>query len=229
MKQPSYLVSFTGAAITAAALVAVTSNAFAQSNRAPAPREAAPNWYIGGGFGNSKIKDFDNTFLNAPPPSANAGLYEVDKTSPSFKVFGGTKLHPNLGVEFGYMSLGTFGARRDALSPDTTLSARIRTGGLYFDVVGWAPLAERFALFAKVGYLASYTQIAGNSTNATIVAPTTKRRELNLKYGLGAQFDYNRAIAFRAEWERVTNLGNKNDYGFETNAEAITASVLYRF
>lgn len=229
MKKSTHLVSITRAVMTTAALVAMTGEAFAQANRVPAPRQATPNWYIGGGIGNSKIKEFDNTFLTAPAPSASGGLYHVDRTSPSFKAFVGTKLHPNLGVELGYMNLGSFGARRDATAPNGTLSARIRTGGLYFDVVGWAPLAERFALFAKVGYLASDTKIAGNSTIAGVDAPTTKRRETNFKYGLGAQFDYNREIAFRAEWERVTNLGNKNDYGFETNAETITASAIYRF
>jgi OmpA-like transmembrane domain len=229
MQKPSHIVSFACTALTAAAFVAVTGDVFAQTNRAPAPRQAAPNWYIGGGIGNSKIKQFNDTFLNVPAPSTGGGLYEIDRTSPSYKVFGGMMLHPNIGMELGYMSLGTFGARRDATAPAGTLSARVQTGGLYFDVVGWAPLAERFALFAKIGYLASTTKITGNSTITGVVAPTTKRSEMNLKYGLGAQFNYNREVAFRAEWERVTNVGNKNHYGFETNVEAITASMLYRF
>jgi OmpA-OmpF porin, OOP family len=229
MKTRSYLASFARAALSTAALVAVTSDAFAQTNRVPAPSQAAPNWYIGGGVGNAKIKDFKSSFLTPPPPSTSGGLYDVDRSSPSYKAFVGTQLHRNFGLELGYMGIGSFGARRDTAGPAGTLAARIQTSGLYFDAIGWAPIADRFALFAKIGILASDTRIAGSSTVAGLVAPNTKRREVNLKYGLGAQFNYNREIAFRAEWERINNLGNKNDYGLETNAEVITASVLYRF
>ena len=215
----------------ASVAVAVASIASAQTRRpTPAPVQAEPSWYIGVGGGTSRMaKEFDSGFL-ATPGFTDTGIDQSVRTGTPFKLFAGTKFSQNLGVELGYINLGSFSAQRAYTAPATgRVDARARISGLTFDLVGWAPVAESFALFAKLGYFASNTQIDGHSTVTGVLAPQTKRRETNLHYGLGAQYNYTRALAFRAEWEMFKNVGNKNDYGFEANLQSITASALYRF
>ena len=62
---------------------------------------ANAQWYAGASFGQSKMKDASSQLVGT----------SFDDTDNAWKVYGGYQFHRNVGVEFGYINLGTFKVR----------------------------------------------------------------------------------------------------------------------
>lgn len=215
------------ALLAAALALGAAADAAAQQRRAAVAAQAEPAWYVGvsGGVASVKINSADYNQLSGATSSA----FNPDTTHPMARVFGGFKLHKNWSLELGYGSFGSFGARREFSSPAGALDTQVKVSGFTFHVVGWLPVSESLSAFAKIGYLAATIKTDADVTVAGYSAPDLKRKEINLSYGLGLQYDLSRNWALRAEWEQMKNVGNKNDYGFESNLTVTSGSALYRF
>jgi OOP family OmpA-OmpF porin len=47
-------------------------------------------------------------------------------------------------------------------------------------------------------------------------------------YGLGVQYNVNKDVGLRMEWERINNMGHETTTG-KTDANLISIGVIYRF
>jgi OOP family OmpA-OmpF porin len=135
-------------------------------------------------------------------------------------------------VEGGFAWLGEFQATNQVLAPTTgALNADIRVIGLYIDAVGFLPVGESFAAFAKVGVLASETRTFRSTSGTVTPAPGTNtnavKDEPNLKYGLGVQYALSKTVTLRAEWERIVDVGDPNTGEFDLNL--FSGALLFRF
>ncbi len=140
--------------------------------------------------------------------------FSDDDSDSGYKLFGGYQFNQYFAVEAGYFDLGSYGFTAEALPPGT-LTGNIEVSGFNVDLVGLLPLTERFSLIGRVG--ANYAEASDNFSSTgliTVPDPNPTARDTNLKYGVGAQWDFSDRIAARVEAERYRlddAVGNKGD------------------
>ena len=134
------------------------------------------------------------------------GGASTDRSDSGGKVYGGYSFSPNFGLELGYASVGKFSsALGDA-----------EGRGTYLDAVGTLPLGNRFSLLGRVGMF-------GGRFENTAVGGTDSGT--NVKFGAGVQYDIDKNLGVRGEWERY----RFDSFGSKSNADLYSVGVNYRF
>jgi hypothetical protein len=135
-----------------------------------------PHGYVGVSAGTS----------NFGLPGCVAGA-SCDETDIGFKVYAGGQVSKFFGVELSYVDLG----RVDRNGGD------VRARGVNLGLIGSLPLADQFNVFGKVGAVYGWTR-----TGSPLVGVATgNKSDMNLSYGVGAQYDIDRQWALRADWD----------------------------
>lgn len=119
-------------------------------------------------------------------PGCVAGA-SCDETDLGFKVYAGGLVSKIFGVELSYVDLG----RLDRNGGD------VRAKGVNLGVVGNLALTDQFSVFGKVGAIYGWTRTGSPLPGVA----TGNKSDMNLSYGLGAQFDINRHWAVRGDWD----------------------------
>ena len=176
---------------------------FAAVCSVPVMAQGAPGWYIGGNLGGTRA-DFNNDAINRD--LAGKGFIvnstTTDNRSNGGKLFGGYQLTPNFAVEGGYFDLGRF-SYGSTTTPLGSFNGSTRINGLNLDLVGTAPITDKFSVFGRVG--AAYAQNRGSFASNGFVPlnlSNPRRNDTNLKVGLGLQYAITEALSVRAEIER---------------------------
>lgn len=120
----------------------------------------------------------------------NADFGPTDDTA--FKVYGGYQMHPNFAAEVGFSNLID--------------KSGFEVSGLEIDAVGFFPLAPQIQLLGKLGF-------------ARIdVSPGEDENEFT--FGIGLQYDANRNVGARLQWQRYTT---------DPDIDLITIGVVFKF
>lgn len=185
------------------AVLGLAAAAFAFPAAAQMRTPALSSAYVGGSIGQSKFK-FDC-----------GGLPTCDQNDTAFRIFLGYQFTPNIAAELGYADLGKaniggFGVTGDVKATAWDLSA-----------VGLWPLASQFSLLGRLG-------LYHGETKADFLGASSKDTKTGLLWGLGGQFDLNRNIGLRAEWNRYDKMGGDN-FGETFHVDVFNISALYRF
>lgn len=165
---------------------------------------ADSGWYVGASLGQSTVKDF----CDGLPATVSC-----DEKDTGWKLFGGHQFSKNLAVEFGWVDLG------EATLSGPGGAATAETSGFGASVIGAIPLGDSFSLFARAGGNYLKTEWAG------VVSADDSGIEFNL--GLGAQFDFGKSIAVRAEWERYFDVGGDNTG--EADVDLLSVGAIFLF
>jgi len=193
------------------------------------PALAQTGWYAGLTLGAS------DSNMNADVVAvtgATATNFVTDQRDPAVKVFAGYAFNRYFALEGGYAWLGEFQATNQVTAPTTgALNAEIRVIGLYIDAVGFLPVGESFAAFAKLGVVGSETRTF-RSTSGTVTPPpgtntNASTDQANFKYGLGVQYAFGKTVTVRAEWERIEDVGDANTGEFDLSVYSV--GLLFRF
>jgi len=171
-------------------------------------------WYVGAGVGQAK-SDIDTdsiAFLSGTPVN-------TDETSTAFKIFGGYQFGKHFGIEVGYIDRGEVSAT--APGPDTY---KMALSGIDAFVVGILPISNEFSLFGKLGFISWNSDVtvslAGFGTGKA------NESDIDLAFGLGAQYNFTKNIGVRAEYEAfdidVAQAGAGNTY-------VLSLSATYKF
>jgi OOP family OmpA-OmpF porin len=166
----------------------------------------AQTW-IGAELGSSDAKDFCKELGSS-----------CDKTGTPWRIFGGTYVTPNVGIEAGYIDLG----RMTASDTASDLKLESRAG----EVLGLLAFRARQAsIFAKAGGYYALTKLTAVSGGLT-----TRRTENNagLVYGAGAQVNFTPNIGVRGDWQRYAKVGNTATGG-ETDINTFLLGVVWNF
>jgi len=133
------------------------------------------------------------------------GGLPTDRTSGGGKVWGGWDFTPYFAAEAGYADLGKTG------SP----AGDVKTRAVFLDAVGKYPFNQSLVGFGRVG-----VQYARGETSLDHTDTGT-----DVKYGLGLQYNLNKQVGLRGEWERyrVDVFDNKTD------VDLYTLGVNYKF
>jgi len=156
---------------------------------------------------------------------ANFGGLAGNVTFPnpgSFHIGGGYHFDQNLGVEGGIVAVG------DSTINSGFVSETLKTSSFYVAGVGTLPLSEQFDLFGKLGFASTKIDY---TSNFFIPASASKT---NLMYGIGGQFNINRNVGIRLQYENFGKvdfapgailLGQTNSVGLST----FTVGAVYNF
>ena len=176
--------------------------ALAAFSAAPAQAQDA-FWYggLGAGASMANIDDARITGGLAAKGFATTSLSD-DERDIGYKLYGGRRFGPNFALEGGFFDLGKFGYRATTV-PAGTLNGSMRVRGLNLDAVGFLPLSERLSVLGRVGTIYANTRDSFSGTGAVVVLdPSPSRSALNVKVGVGLQFDVTPAFGLRLEAER---------------------------
>jgi OmpA-OmpF porin, OOP family len=120
-----------------------------------------------------------------------------DDKDTAVKLYGGYQFHPNFAAELGYTDLGEVSG--------------VKGNAWELSAVGLFPLANQFSLLGRLGAYHGELKDGGSNTKN------------GLTFGLGAQYDINRNIGVRAEWQRFNNMSS------DVDVDVLSIGALYRF
>jgi OOP family OmpA-OmpF porin len=169
---------------------------------------ASAQWYGGVSAGVTSTS-FDASGLTIT--GATAFSISKDEKDTGYKIQAGYQFTPNWGVEFGYVDLGKISAVNNMTAPGVGfLRSDGKADGWNAVAVGTLPLSNGFSLLGKLGTIYS-TAKANISVGGAVVIPagtqtSFKKSEWNWTYGLGVQYDINKTLSVRGEWERFDGL-----------------------
>jgi len=184
-------------------------------------------WYGGVNIGQSKAK-IDDARITSNLLGGGFATSSIsnDDHDTGYKLFGGYKFNRNFAVEGGYFDLGRFGFTATTV-PAGTLNGNIKLKGLNLDAVGILPITEKFSAFGRVGVNYAEARDSFSGTGAVnVLNSNPSKREANLKFGGGLQYDFTQSLGMRLEAERYRindAVGSKGDI------DLLSVGVVYRF
>ena len=118
-----------------------------------------------------------------------------DEDDTGFKLFGGYQFHRNIAAEVGYSMLLDKGP--------------VEVTALEVVAVGSFPIANQLSLLGKLGL-----------ANVDVETPFGSEDKTELTYGIGVQYDFNRNLGARVQWQR---------YDTDEAIDLFTIGVVYKF
>lgn len=180
---------------------------------------AEGNWYFGGSIGQSSVDaknvDQDIASLLRDDYGATGVFSSSDETDTSYKLFAGYKFNKNFAVEGGYADFGRFKAKAGGvIGTPVVIDGKITSYAVFVDAVGILPLNDSFSVFGKAGAAYTHTKIKVTGSWAGFVDSASESdNEVVPKLGLGAEYNFTKSVAVRAEYEHYFNVGDKNKTG----------------
>jgi OOP family OmpA-OmpF porin len=169
----------------------------------------AQGFYMGASFG--KI-DADSG--NAVPALISSG--SVDGSDNGIKLFGGFAFNKNIAVEMAFVDLGEL-TYSGTYFGTPVANGTLETSGFNFAAVGSIPLNPSFSLFGKLG-LFFWEAEASDVTGGFPFVQTID--DVDVSYGFGASFQFNRNFGMQVEWEQ---------YEAADSISLLSLGVVYRF
>jgi hypothetical protein len=151
---------------------------------------------------------------NAVPLLITSGTF--DGSSSGIKLFGGVAFSKNLAFEMAWVDLGEATYSGTFLGTPV-MYGTLETSGLNMSIVGTIPLNPSFALFGKVGLFAWDADMR-DVTGSFGYWQTTY--DVDISYGFGASFQFNRNVAVQAEWEQFEAIDS---------ISLLSVGLVYRF
>ncbi|KQV49507.1 hypothetical protein ASC95_18110 [Pelomonas sp. Root1217] len=163
--------------------------------------------YVGGAIGRTSFS------------ARNLGLPKIasDESAQASKVYGGYRFSDLVGVEAGYVRLGS--AIETLTVGNQAVSQRVTARSLYVAATSRLPLSTDFALTGKAGV--SF----GKSSSANLLPASADMTgsKRSFMWGIGAEYQLTDAIALTADFDHFGQLSNK------VRANLFSAGVRYRF
>ena len=180
-----------------------------------------PNW-IGVSVGNTQFSNGSN-IVNSSNTLSGISPGSTENSDNAWKIYLGIPFTKNLGLELGYAKLGdqTISGTFSGLPA----SSRATSTAYLFDLVGNYDFNESFSLLGKVGM---HRWGVNDDTTKGTVGATNGADGFDFTYGLGVQYNVNKDVGLRMEWERINNMGHEGTTG-NIDASLITIGVIYRF
>lgn len=162
--------------------------------------------YLGASVGQSSI--------DVSCPAATS----CDDTDTAWKIYGGLEVNEFIAMEVGYVNLG------DAKMTGAT-AGTAKAGGMTLALVGTYAISPSFTLLGRGGM--NFLTLEVNETTGG-VASKNSDTDVAWSLGLGAQYNLNKSVGLRVEFERFFNVGDAHTSG-EPDVDLISAGVVFKF
>lgn len=187
-------------------------------------------WYAGASVGRSSIS-FDTNKLVADTVAAGfaTATATADTSSTAYKLFAGYKLNKNFAVEGGYTDLGKMSLSMTTTGPVASISGNYKATVWEVNAVGILPINESFSVFGKLGYHWDdvNSTVAGIS-GASAITVNKDYSGNDFKFGAGAEYNINKNVGLRLEYERYSNIGNSSSSGGH-DVDVASLGMTYKF
>lgn len=143
---------------------------------------AEEGFFVGGAFGNGYLDEsIDGNRINSD--------------SSAYRIYGGYGFTKYLGVEIGYLDLGTFRETIDVGGTGVPVSAS--ASGFTLAAIGTLPLSERFSVIGRLGYYFH----DGESSAAGVVEDSPSDESPFVGIGLG--FDISEVLEINLAYDLI--------------------------
>lgn len=192
----------------------------------PQPEPVARSkWYIGASAGGTDYDISESDLDAAFAASGFTSATDIDDSDTGYKAFVGWQFHKNFAVELGYANLGDYDIDTNITAPAAaTFSSDAEVDGFAVSLVGSYPVTDKFSVLGRIGaYTWDVDSDGSVLIGATLVNLDVDDDGTDILYGVGAQYDFNKAVGIRAEYEIYSDVGDEDDVGF------LSAGVVIRF
>lgn len=148
--------------------------------------------------------------------ACNNGLPGCKDTGTLIRGAIGTQITPMWGAEVSY---GTYG--KESLGVFFGVPLDWEASGLQVSGTGTFPLGDAFSLIGKLGIARTDLKFSGGGASVS-------ETSINLAFGIGAQYDFAKNIAIRAQYEDLGTVGNANTTG-TAKITLLSAGVVVKF
>jgi OOP family OmpA-OmpF porin len=178
----------------------------------------AESFYGALDVGQTKAGDACN-ITGLPAGSTVAGCKD---TATMYRIAGGYQFAPMWGAEVSYADYGKATIGTVTVPGFGTVAAGDwHLSGLQVSGTGTFPLGDAFSLIGKLGIARTDIKLSGGG--ASVSATITK-----LAYGIGAQYDFTKSFAARAQYENLGTVGDANTTG-TAKVTLLSAGVVFKF
>lgn len=153
---------------------------------APISTNPTTNWYAGFGAGATHNSDFI-----AANDDGSLSALSADKTSTSWRVFGGYRIADQFALEAGYLDLGKSSFTAQSSGGESWSAGAVGTD---FEGDGWfleglipIPLAPRWTLYARLGIL--HWETTETFFEETFGTSVDKNSGTDVLYGVAIEYD----------------------------------------
>lgn len=151
---------------------------------------------------------------------AGSTVADCKETATLYRIAGGYQFAPMWGLEVSYGDYGKANMGTANVPGFGTIAAGDwKLSGLQVSGTGTFPLGNAFSLIGKVGIARTDLKLTAMSLSST----TTK-----LAYGIGAQYDFTKSVAVRAQYENLGTVGDTNTTG-TAKVSLLSAGVVLKF
>lgn len=187
-------------------------------------------WYMGGGAGQTNAD-----FATGDFASLATGSYSNDDSETGLRFFGGYRITPNWGVEFGIATFGRFKHRYD--NGGSVAVYNYDASALTAALAAHLPLGGGVSVNGRAGIAftaANLSLAVGNGTETPRYCESDwwyddcVSVESNLYWGLGLQFDINPSWGVRLDYDNFGTIGDQYESG-RADIEQWSLNVLYNF
>ncbi len=169
---------------------------------------AQDDWYAYGavGFAHSSRKaQADSAIVGS---GVTAFTSSADERDTAYKLQLGYRLTPNWALEGGYVNMGKFTYDAAATVPVATRHGHFKADGLNLAAVGRLPVADNFAVLARLGGVAYAGKYHCEGTGIACTDPDRTKHGIALNYGVGAEWQFASAWFMRFEYEVYNKVGS---------------------
>jgi len=142
-----------------------------------------------------------------------------DDTDTAWKIYGGLEVNEFIAMEVGYADLGE-------VKVGGTPSGTAEVNGMTIQLIGTYAINPSFSLIGRGGM-----NILNLEKNGTIAGTPTRNvgdTDVAWSLGLGGQYNLNKSVGLRVEWERYFEVGDPDTTG-EADVDLISAGVVFKF
>jgi len=203
-------------------------------------------FYVGAGIGQAR---YDNS-LTGQIRSAYAGYPDyafvsgdlTDDTDQAWKIFGGYRFLPWLGMEFSWVDLGQVSSsyvlhsQVPATNADANIIGLYNISGPSATLFGELDFNDRVAGILRAGLYNAQLDYDERGTGADGLPHrfSNSADHTKLTYGLGLNVSINPNWDVRLDWDRYTNVGRRFDLNDDGNGrfdhiDFVSMNVAYRF
>lgn len=183
----------------------------------------AGDLYLLGAVGQSQFDVAQGTIDKALKRAGARNISSsTDDTDTAYKIQVGYQFNPYFAIEGGYVDLGK--ATYTASFNGGSAKASIKASGINLAVLGMFPVNESLSLFGKLGVINAE---AKTDLRATGLTASVSNTTLRAGAGLGLNYNLEKSIAARIEYEEFYKLGDTD--GGTDKVGMWSVAILYRF
>jgi len=169
-----------------------------------------------------------NHFDEALITHGATGLGSSDSASGNqWRLQGGYRYNQYLAVEAGYIDFGK--AKYNASFAGGTATGSLKAGGVDVAALISMPLNDRFSVFGKAGIVfADVKSSLSAGAPASLASGNSSNNVVRPLLGVGADYKLSEKVDIRADFDRVSGLGNSSKTG-KMDVNMISVGLAYKF